>query len=116
MTEEEARRFGGYIRELREDQGMGVRELARSTGLSPGIISMLEKGEVSHPKMETLKALTAALKTPLADMFLQVGYANPCGEPCIRAHLRMCYGHLSEEEIQAIEGFICQIENKEGKK
>ncbi|MFV2194746.1 helix-turn-helix domain-containing protein [Nocardiopsis sp. LOL_012] len=113
MTEEQARQFGEYIRRLRTAKGWGVRELARSSGVSPALISLLEQG-YQRPKVDTLKALASTLDVPSAEVFAAAGYTDPCGaSSCIGAHLRACYGHLSERTIAAIEDFVCRIEEDE---
>ncbi|WP_082376150.1 helix-turn-helix domain-containing protein [Nocardiopsis sp. NRRL B-16309] len=107
MTEEQARQFGEYIKRLREAKQWGVRELARSSGVSPALISLLEKG-YQRPKVDTLKALAGALDVPFAEMMHHSGYERECGKPCIGVHLRLCYSHIPEETIQEVEEFANQ--------
>jgi transcriptional regulator with XRE-family HTH domain len=52
------------VRKAREDAGLGVRELARRSGISAGQISRIENGEVSKPEMQTLVALARGLGRP----------------------------------------------------
>jgi|SRR5215211_33096 len=49
------------VREARQAEGLGVRELARRGGLDPSQISRIESGEVVRPDMRTLMALATAL-------------------------------------------------------
>lgn len=56
---------GVRLRELREAQGMSLSELARRSKIGKGTLSELESGR-RNPTLETLYALTTALKVPLS--------------------------------------------------
>jgi transcriptional regulator with XRE-family HTH domain len=56
---------GARLREMREDRGMSVSELARLTGLGKGTLSELESGR-RNPTLQTLYAVTTALGVPLS--------------------------------------------------
>jgi transcriptional regulator with XRE-family HTH domain len=56
------------IRGLRVARGLGVRELATRIGVSPSLISQIERGK-GAPSVKTLYALVAALEVPLAQFF-----------------------------------------------
>jgi transcriptional regulator with XRE-family HTH domain len=65
---------GRTIRELRELKGITARDLAARAGLSAGMISRIETGQVS-PSLSTLETLAAALEAPLAGFFRDAGSA-----------------------------------------
>lgn len=52
--------LGEDIRRAREAAGLGVRELAAITGLSPEAISGIERKR-RYPSLQTLEALATAL-------------------------------------------------------
>ncbi|MCZ4119809.1 helix-turn-helix domain-containing protein [Streptomyces sp. H39-S7] len=56
---------GLRLRELREAQGISLSELARQSKIGKGTLSELESGR-RNPTLETLYALTTALKVPLS--------------------------------------------------
>lgn len=60
-----AARVGLRLRELREEQGISLSELARRSKIGKGTLSELESGR-RNPTLETLYALTTALKVPLS--------------------------------------------------
>lgn len=60
-----AARVGVRLRELREEQGISLSELARRSKIGKGTLSELESGR-RNPTLETLYALTTALKVPLS--------------------------------------------------
>ncbi|QUL99016.1 MAG: helix-turn-helix transcriptional regulator [Candidatus Fermentithermobacillus carboniphilus] len=51
---------GEKLRRIRQAQGLSVRSLARKVGVSPSLISQIERGQVS-PSYSTLKSLGEAL-------------------------------------------------------
>ncbi|MEV5737698.1 helix-turn-helix domain-containing protein [Streptomyces sp. NPDC014684] len=60
-----ATRVGLRLRELREAQAISLSELARRSRIGKGTLSELESGR-RNPTLETLYALTTALKVPLS--------------------------------------------------
>jgi transcriptional regulator with XRE-family HTH domain len=56
--------LGKAIRQLRNERGMTQEALAQEAGVTVGHLSMIERGH-SNPTWGTVKAVTAALDTPL---------------------------------------------------
>lgn len=56
--------LGAHIRARRAEINLGVRDLARATGLSATFISKLEHGR-ANPTLDTLRVIANALNTPL---------------------------------------------------
>ena len=59
---------GVRIRELRTARGMTLTELARTAGLSAGLISQVERG-LTDPILETLRRVARVLDVPLFSLF-----------------------------------------------
>ena len=59
--------LGKAIRQLREERGMTQEALAHAAGVTVGHLSTIERGH-SNPTWATLKAVTAALDTSMADL------------------------------------------------
>lgn len=80
--------LGEYIRARRTELGLGLRELARATGLSATFIGNLERGQ-ANPTLETLRKVANALDTPL--FRLLAGPTEP--SPVVRrnARRRVCF-------------------------
>lgn len=53
---------GQALERAREEEGLGLRELARASGVSPGQISRILAGKTSRPSVETLVRLAGALE------------------------------------------------------
>lgn len=60
--------LGGRLREARERQGIGVRELSRRVSVSPSLISQVELGKAS-PSVGTLYAIVNELGLSLDELF-----------------------------------------------
>ncbi|HHY17214.1 MAG TPA: helix-turn-helix transcriptional regulator, partial [Firmicutes bacterium] len=48
--------IGDRVRRIRQTQGLSMRGLAQKVGVSPSLISQIERGQVS-PSFSTLKSL-----------------------------------------------------------
>lgn len=70
--------IGERLRSLRQARGLGVRELARRVGVTPSLLSQMERGAV-NPSVMTLFQLAGALDTS-TDYFFGEGEA-PGGQP-----------------------------------
>lgn len=60
--------IGTRLREARSRRGLSLRQLARSTELSPSLLSQVENGKVT-PSVDTLAVLAQALEVPVAAFF-----------------------------------------------
>jgi DNA-binding XRE family transcriptional regulator len=66
LTLEQA--IGVQVRLLRRRVGITVSELAASAGLSGGMLSKIENGQIS-PSLASLQALAGALNVPITTFF-----------------------------------------------
>lgn len=53
--------FGQTLRELRQAQGLGLRETAGLVGISPAYLSRIERGKESPPTPRVIKELARVL-------------------------------------------------------
>ncbi len=60
--------IGHEVRTYRKALGITVTDLANATGISVGMLSKIENGNIS-PSLTTLQALTKALGVPLTAFF-----------------------------------------------
>jgi transcriptional regulator with XRE-family HTH domain len=74
-----ARAIGERLAEHRTRRGVKVSQLARQIGVSPSLISQIERGQ-SRPSVSTLFALAEALDVPV-DAFFRNGEAAPPSAP-----------------------------------
>lgn len=59
---------GQRLKHLREERGVSMRSLARTSGLSANALSMIERG-LTSPSVSTLNKLAAALEVPVTAFF-----------------------------------------------
>ncbi|UGS38994.1 HTH-type transcriptional regulator PuuR [Capillimicrobium parvum] len=60
--------YGTRLRSAREGLGVSVRSLARAVGVSPSLISQIEKGR-ANPSVGTLYGIVSALEISLDELF-----------------------------------------------
>ena len=66
MTDTEV---GRRIREIRDQKGITQEQLADAAGLTRPYLSNLERGIATNPRLETLRAIAAALGCDLEILF-----------------------------------------------
>jgi XRE family transcriptional regulator, fatty acid utilization regulator len=59
--------FGLKLRQLREERGLGLKELSTLAGMSPSYVNEIEKGK-KYPKADKILQLAAALQVSYDDM------------------------------------------------
>jgi transcriptional regulator with XRE-family HTH domain len=53
--------FGERLRQLREEKGLSMRQLAERSGVDVGVVSRVERGQYKPPKIGTIEKLARAL-------------------------------------------------------
>lgn len=82
MDQDRATEFAEKIRQARKEKQLTQRELAKKSGLSPGFISMLEKGvnpstgKPVNPSADTLFALAKGLDISYPELMVLAGYLS----------------------------------------
>ncbi|HYH22917.1 MAG TPA: XRE family transcriptional regulator [Azospirillum sp.] len=69
--------LGGQIRELRRQLDLTVSDLAAGAGISNGMLSKIENGQIS-PSLATLQALATALNVPITALFASFEEKRGC--------------------------------------
>jgi len=69
--------IGAQARAFRRQLKLTVSEVARTAGLSPGMLSKIENGNTS-PSLATLKALSRALNVPVTAFFRKYEEQRDC--------------------------------------
>ncbi|MFJ9781083.1 helix-turn-helix domain-containing protein [Amycolatopsis sp. NPDC101161] len=108
MTDDAARRFGEYLRDLRTQRKQSVRGLAVAAGIDSGTVTRLEHGEIHAPSPDTLKQLARALKVPLADLFAMAEYVTAGELPDLAPYLNTKFGHLPDETRAAMAQYCTE--------
>ncbi|MCM3573332.1 transcriptional repressor LexA [Mesobacillus subterraneus] len=87
------KKFGSYLRSLREDRKFTVRGLATKSGVSAAYLSLVENGKKGIPSPEILKKLYGPLDVTYDELMERAGY--------ITSDLR---SELLPETIRTMEG------------
>jgi len=113
MEHDTALQFGEYLKQVRQEHRLGIRELARKADVDAGGLTRLEQGKTS-PRPETLKALAEALDIPLSDLFARAGYVTPSDLPSMNNYLHLCYGQLPDKALASLNEYIRRLIDKHG--
>jgi transcriptional regulator with XRE-family HTH domain len=62
-------RIGARLRDARQRQGLTIDQIARSTGLTKGFISRIER-DMTSPSVSTLVTVCAALSLPVGELLV----------------------------------------------
>ncbi len=71
------RALGAQIRLLRRRQDLSVSDLATAAGISLGMLSKIENGQIS-PSLTTVQSLASALSVPISSLFASVEERQDC--------------------------------------
>jgi len=71
-------RLGETIRMMRQRAGLSIQEVAKTTGLSTGMISQVERA-LATPSVRTLRLLSIALGVPISYFFEDHEPVSPAG-------------------------------------
>ncbi|WP_298175057.1 helix-turn-helix transcriptional regulator, partial [Novosphingobium sp.] len=63
--------LGAQIRLLRRKLDFSVSDLASASGISPGMVSKIENGQISA-SLTTLQSLASVLCVPMSSLFISV--------------------------------------------
>lgn len=77
------RALGVQIRALRRQHDLSVSDLAGAAGISTGMLSKIENGQIS-PSLSTLQAIATALGTPISTLFSTFEDRQDCS--FVKAH------------------------------
>lgn len=114
MTHEQASRLGEFIRTTRLRAGIGLRELARLSDISPANLSKIEAGTIGEPSPRSLQRMARALGADYEDLAMLAGYSLPEGLPTLPVYLRTRYEDLSPEEIRQVDDYVRFLRHQHG--
>lgn len=78
----EAKEFGVYIRGLRKNKEMTIRQLELYSGVSNSYMSQLENGKRGIPSPDILKKLSSGLKVDYNTLMIKAGYMSEAYDKC----------------------------------
>src|SRR5690625_6332211 len=84
----EAKKFGSYIRKLRNDRELTIRQLELYSGVSNSYLSQLENGKRGIPSPEIIRKLSKGLKVDYNDLMIKAGYVEEEGNEEVDEELK----------------------------
>jgi transcriptional regulator with XRE-family HTH domain len=111
MTEDDNERvpLGEYLRLVREEAGLSVRELGRLTQANHAYLGRLEKGERGEPSADLLQRIADVLKIDASELLSYIGVKPVLPEP--RAYFRRKLG-VNAEEADVLAHLIEEYQEK----
>lgn len=106
MNDGSSSNLGAFIRQRREQLGIGLNEVARRTGLSQATLSKIERGQIDVPAPHRLQALARELGIDYEDLAALAGYLPTTKLPAIRVYLRQKYHDLTPDEIKQVDTYV----------
>lgn len=71
------RALGSHIRRLRRQKDLSITDLSASAGISSGMLSKIENGQIS-PSLASLQQIATALGVPLSSLFAEFEERRDC--------------------------------------
>lgn len=72
--------LGEELKELREAQGMTLREVEQKSGISNGYLTQLENNKIKEPSPNILHKLSLVYNVPYPRLMKAAGYTVPASE------------------------------------
>jgi transcriptional regulator with XRE-family HTH domain len=107
---------GQRLRYIREERGISMRALARSSGLSANALSMIERG-LTSPSVSTLHKLASALQVPITSFFRfeppreKVVFRKASERMRVPFQRGVMEGLGGESFVGRVEAFLLTLEN-----
>jgi transcriptional regulator with XRE-family HTH domain len=113
------RALGVQIRSLRRQRDLSVSDLAGAAGISTGMLSKIENGQIS-PSLSTLHSLAQALSTPVSSLFANFEERQDCsyvpaGQGVVierrgtkAGHVYQLLGHALSGDV-VVEPFLIEL-------
>jgi SOS regulatory protein LexA len=71
------KKFGAYLKQLRKEKGLTIRDLTKKTGVSNAYISQMETGKRGIPTPEILRKIHEPLGVGYDELMVKAGYITP---------------------------------------
>lgn len=96
--------IGSKMRDLRTSRGLSLRQLGEQTGLSPTLLSQIERG-VTEPSLKSLRLLAGAFDQEVSDLFADdVPLIVHVSRPGERSRITSPKGYIQYERMAAPNG------------
>ncbi|MEH7093979.1 transcriptional repressor LexA [Neobacillus vireti] len=111
------KRFGDYLRKLRNEKGLSIRQLEKLSGVSNAYISQMETGKRGIPTPDVLKKIQEPLGVEYDELMQKAGYITPETRSLLlpeTIETLESYEELNELIDNAAEIFFGSVEDDDG--
>ncbi len=99
--------LGAYLKEVREEKELSLRDVEANTSISSGHLSMIEQGKVKEPSARVLHELANYYGLSYIDLMKRAGYLPAdTADPTKRTFAFRGAEKLSEEQRKRIQRMI----------
>ena len=77
MDENEMREFGSYLKRLRLEKKLSLRQVEKAVGISNSYLYQIERGERNVPKLEILRKMAATYEVSFASLMAAAHLQEP---------------------------------------
>jgi transcriptional regulator with XRE-family HTH domain len=114
MNQSQANGLGQWLRERRQEAGIGTTDLAKRTGINDATITRIEQGVIARPDPRKLSRIADILELNLADVYAMAGYATTTDLPSFQPYLRRKYQDLPEDALDDLQQAFDRIVKQHG--
>ncbi len=87
-------KFGVYMRTLRKQRGLTLKEVEKGAGVSNAYISQFERGLRNPPHPDILNRLAKVYDVPARELMVAAGYLTDDTEAEKRRNIEKAYEHV----------------------
>ena len=87
--------FGAYLRKLRKDKGLTLKQVEKTAKVSNAYVSLVERGRRNPPHPDILKRLAKVYEVSQRELLVAAGYLeDDPSEQVERAQVEKAYQHV----------------------
>jgi transcriptional regulator with XRE-family HTH domain len=87
MNEADRQAFGAFLRRIREEAQLSLREAEKRLGISNSYLYQIEKGERGAPKLEVLRKMAIEYNVPYESILAAAHLDDPVESRAFNEHL-----------------------------
>jgi transcriptional regulator with XRE-family HTH domain len=94
-------KFGMYMRTLRKQRGLTLKQVEKAAGVSNAYVSQFERGLRNPPHPEILNRLAKVYDVPARELMVAAGYLTDDAEAENRRKIELAYNHVTSDPNSA---------------
>ena len=90
-------KFGNYMRKLRKEKGLTLKQVEKVAGVSNAYLSQIERGVRNPPHPDILKRLAKAYEVTHRELLIAAGYLEDPEEQVKREKIERAFQHVTTD-------------------